>query len=94
MTSSLTHSEAQLLKRNEKLELLWTLDEDIRVWHADGAWKSSGAAEQSAAYSQKMTDRHILATELSQMGVAPWDFHPDRDNSWLCVQRQRVSNGS
>ena len=91
MASSLTHPEAQLRKRNEKLERLWAMDEKIRTWHANGAWRSSENASQSAAYSDLMTDRHLLATELRQMGCAPWDFHPERDNSWLCVQRQRIA---
>ncbi|MBB5167170.1 hypothetical protein [Mycobacterium sp. AZCC_0083] len=72
-----------LTERNELLELLWELDDELRNWHAGGVWRHSGSAAQSAAYSDKMTQRHMLAQELKAIGCAPWDFNPFRDNCWL-----------
>lgn len=90
MTSSpVSHTEAQLLKRNEKLEQLWTLDDELRDWHLSGDWKQSDPAEVEK-YTLKMTDRHILHGELHGMGCAAWEFDPAKDNSGLAIQRHRV----
>lgn len=79
------HREAQLLKRNEKLEELWELDCEIRKYHSDGEWKVSPAAE---TYLKNLIEqRHACAAEVLGLGATPWDFHPTRDNSWLVTPR-------
>lgn len=87
-SSPLSHKEAQLLKRNEKLEFLWKADEALRVWHASGSWEDD--VQDAHRLRLAMDDRHLLASELREMGCTPWEFAKTKDNSWLCVQRQRV----
>lgn len=81
---ALSHPEAQLLKRNEKLEELWEMDEEIRYCRANGTLTRG---QQRDA----MTERQIIAQELKEMGVVPWEWHPDRDNSWLVMLRSGVT---
>lgn len=87
-SSPLSHKEAQLLKRSEKLEELWKIDEGLREWHASGSWKDD--PKDAHALRTAMDARQELAREVREMGCLPWEFAKTRDNSWLCVQRQRV----
>ncbi|QNJ56863.1 hypothetical protein SEA_REINDEER_53 [Mycobacterium phage Reindeer] len=87
----MSSSPAEVLTdRNRMLELLWEMDNELRSWHASGTWKSGQTGDQLAAIYKKMDQRHILAQELREIGCAPWDFHPRRDNSWLVGPRSRA----
>lgn len=79
-----------LSDRNNMLELLWEIDAELRHWHATTAWSAGDTADQRVAIGEKMTQRHMLARELKEIGCAPWDFNPFRDNCWL-VQPRKAS---
>lgn len=85
---TLCHKEAQLLKRNEKLEELWCTDEQLREWHATSAW--SRGQIPSSDVSSLTAHRQQIVTDLKSMGAVTWEFRPTKDNSWLAVQRQRI----
>lgn len=76
-------SSAELLReRNEKLEELWLLDQQLREF----------TSKRTVVYKETMVERRLLCTELRQLRAAPWTFDPRRDNSWLPSERRRASN--
>ena len=85
VTTTLCHAEAQLLKRNEKLEELWALDKTLRQYHGNDAWKADTAAR--VRMHDWAEHRQNLSDEITQMGAVPWCFNIARDNSWLAGPR-------
>lgn len=85
MTASICHTEAQLLKRNEKLEVLWAIDGELRSLHSNRRWRD--CASSRSVIHDLAAKRQALAAEITEMGAAPWCFHIERDNSWLAGPR-------
>lgn len=84
--TTISHPHAQLLKRNEKLEELWALDNSLRDMHA-GDWRND--VELASTLREMADDREDLAREITQMGAAPWCFNIGRDNAWLVQARTK-----
>lgn len=83
MLSCVSHAEF-LRERNELLELLWELDNELRNWRASGAWRLADQAAVTQAQLEKVDKRQLLARELhNEYNCQPWHFNPDRDNCWL-----------
>lgn len=71
--------------RSAKLIELWQMDESLRALRAEPM--TQGLRVQMTALA---VERQVLSDLLTEMGCDVWCFHPKFDNSWLCVQRQRV----
>lgn len=89
VTASICHSEAQLIKRNGKLEGLHALDGLLRSLHATAEWRDCESAR--SRIQQLAVDRQTLCSELIEMGAKPWHFNVSEDNSWLCGPRKSNS---
>lgn len=96
MTSSqiLSHSEAFLLKRNSMLQELWELDEELRAWHQERVRQEYKPTEWNAEVAERVARRREVSDNLRGMRCKPWHFSPRRDNSWLAIQRAKVSTGT
>jgi hypothetical protein len=84
-----SHAEAQLRKRNEKLDELWELDKYIRTWHG----RHPDESDDDEDLGDMMEDRFLICMTLTRMGCNPWDFCLECDNSWL-AKNPKASNGS
>lgn len=89
MTATICHAEAQLLKRNEKLELLWDTDNHLRAMH--GTWMMHHDTTVKADIADMAEYRQTLSNELVDMGAVPWCFNISFDNSWLVQARKELS---
>jgi hypothetical protein len=86
--------EAQLLKRNDLLEDLWDLDNELREWHQERTAMVNPPEVWDHEVAAKVAERREISDELRGMGCKPWHFNPARDNSWLAIQRVKVSTGT
>lgn len=89
LVTIINHAEAQLLKRNEKLELLWDTDNDLRAMH--GTWMMHHDVTVKADIQDLAEYRQGLSQEITEMGATPWCFNIDHDNSWLVQARKELS---
>lgn len=90
MTASICHAEAQLLKRNELLEDLWAIDNELRDLHAHTRWQDCASARQTI--HDMAEHRQLLSQELVEMGAAPWCFNISEDNSFLVQARKELAD--
>jgi hypothetical protein len=88
VTTTLCHAEAQLLKRNEKLEDLRLIDNELRELHAAQEWRECASLRN--AIGRMANNRQLLSLEITEMGASPWCFNLKRDNSWLAYDRKEL----